>query len=296
MTDVTKEGTASSRILDRRYQRYAGPRKGEVHATWRLTIHAFQRLLGLRRPFKYKIVPILLALGCFAFPLGLIFIAAFIPGGNQFSFSYGQLFQIISLPIFLFVVITGPNGLITDRSTKSLSLYLASPLTRNSYLGAHGAAVFGVLSVVTVGPALMYFLSTVIQGTGPDGFVGAMSILGKILLAGGFLSLFYGAITMVAGALAERPGVAAGAIFLGFTGLDLLGFALAEQLDNGFLRLLSVGDIPDQIVATIFDNGFVQETLRFDVSTTVVVAGGLVWIGLALGLTWRRYQKLVISR
>lgn len=295
MSDQTPARAGASRILDRRYQRYAGPRKGEAHATWRLTIHAFQRLLGLRRPFKYKIVPILLALACFAFPVGLIALAVFIPGGGSFAFGYAQLFAIIGLPIFLFVVITAPNGLITDRSTKSLSLYLASPLTRSSYLVAQGLAIAAVLAVVTIGPLLLYFVSTVIQGTGPDGISGFASDLSKILLAGSFLAVYYTAITMVAGAFAERPSIAAGAIFIGITALSGVTQVLAQRLDTELIRLLSIGDLEDQIVFRIFDfDAF--DTVAFDLSTPTIVAAAAAWALIFFAATWWRYDRLVISR
>ena len=295
MTEPTPTATGGSRIVDRRYQRYAGPRKGEAHATWRLMIHAFQRLLGLRRPFKYKIVPILLGLACFAFPIGLIAIAVFIPGGGTFTFGYAQLFTIISLPIFLFVVITAPNGLITDRSTKSLSLYLASPLTRSTYLFAQGAAIAAVLALVTIGPLLLYFASTVIQGTGPDGFTAFTSDLAKILLAGSFLAVYYTAITMVAGALAERPSIAAGAIFIGVLALSAVTEALAEQFDTDLIRLVAIGDLDDQIVFRIFDfSAF--DTLAFDLPTLTIVAAALGWAVAFFAATWWRYNRLVISR
>lgn len=295
MSDQTPVAPSASRILDRRYQRYGGPRKGEAHATWRLTIHAFQRLLGLRRPFKYKIVPILLGLACFAFPVGLIALAVFIPAGGTFTFGYAQMFTVIGLPIFLFVVLTAPNGLITDRSTKSLSLYLASPLTRNTYLLAQGLAIAAVLALVTIGPLLLYFVSTVIQGTGPDGITGFSSDLAKILLAGAFLAIYYTAITMVAGAFAERPSVAAGAIFIGIFALSGVTQVLAAQLDTELIRLLSIGDLEDQVVFRIFDfDAF--DTVAFDLPTLTIVAAALAWALIFFASTWWRYHRLVISR
>ena len=295
-TPTTTTTTAGgSRIVDRRYQRYTGPRKGEAHATSRLTIHAFQRLLGLRRPFKYKIVPILLGLGCFALPIGLIAIAVFVPGGGVFTFDYAQIYTFISLPIFLFVVITAPNGLITDRSTKSLSLYLASPLTRNTYLLAQGAAIAFVLMVVTVGPQLLYFLATVIQGNGPDGITGFSSDLAQILLAGIFLAVYFAAVTMVAGAFAERPSIAAGAIFITFTAVSGVVEALSRRFDSALIQLLSIGDLPDHVVYRIFD-AVPPTDLPLDLSTLTIVGASLAWAVLFFAAAWWRYNRLVISR
>jgi len=285
----------ASRILDRRYQRYTGPRKGQAHATWRLSVHAFQRLLGLRRPLRYKIVPLLLALACFVFPLGLIAVAAFVPGGSSFTFNYSQLYEVISLPVFIFVAITAPLGLIADRKQKSLSLYLASPLSRNTYLLAHAAAIAAVVAIVTVGPLLLYFISLVIQGTGPDGITGFASDLWRILAAGGGIALLSAAIALVVGALAERPSIAASSIFIGLTVVSALTTGAASKLDNEFVRLLSVGDLDNQLVLHVFDHdpGF---GIKFALGSAAIVAAMVGWIVACSAVTWWRYRRLVVSR
>jgi len=259
-------------------------------------VHVFQRLLGVRRPFRYKIVPLLLALTCFLFPLGLIAMAAFLPGGASFvTFSYPQLFDVISLPIFIFIAITAPVALIADRKQKSLSLYLASPLSRNTYLLAHAAAIAAVLALVTVGPLLLYFISQVIQGTGPDGLSGFASELWRILVAGGGVALISAAIALVVGALAERPSIAASAIFIGISVMSALITGGAERLDNQYIRLLDVGNLGDQLVLHVFDSdpGF---GIKFGVGSVAIAAGMAGWITVFSAVTWWRYRRLVVSR
>ena len=75
-------GSTGARILDRRYQRYTGPRKGQTHAIRRLALHAFQRFLGLRRPGKYKIVPFTIGVLCYLPTVAFIGIAALVPIDN----------------------------------------------------------------------------------------------------------------------------------------------------------------------------------------------------------------------
>ena len=50
---------ATAQIHDRGYRRYDGRRLGRMHAIRSLTRHSFQRILGLRRPARYKILPFL---------------------------------------------------------------------------------------------------------------------------------------------------------------------------------------------------------------------------------------------
>ena len=50
---------SDARIHDQGYRRYDGPRLGTRHAVRSLARHTFQRILGLRRPARYKILPFL---------------------------------------------------------------------------------------------------------------------------------------------------------------------------------------------------------------------------------------------
>ena len=48
-----------ARILGTGYRSYTGPRLGPRHAVWTLSSHSFERIMGLRRPARYKVLPIL---------------------------------------------------------------------------------------------------------------------------------------------------------------------------------------------------------------------------------------------
>lgn len=297
-TEVTGTGGATgARILDRRYQRYTGPRKGQGHAVRRLTLHAFQRLLGLRRPGKYKIVPFLIGILCYLPTVAFIGIAALIPITAE-AISYAQLFGIIATLVGLFIITTGPGGLIADRNSKSLSLYLASPLDRNTYLLAHFAALVATIALVTVGPPLLYLVGSIFQGVGPDGVTGAASTAGKILLAGGSLAVFFTAATMAVASISNRAAQAGVLLFLALSVPDaLVGAALLNSDAPDALLLLAPGTLPDELVRRIFGTeGLPQSPISFDLATPLVVLGTAAWGIAALALCWYRYHRLDISR
>src|SRR5437764_383252 len=52
---------ADARIIDRGYRPYDGPRLGAAGAVRSLIRHTAQRVMGLRRPFQYKVLPLLSA-------------------------------------------------------------------------------------------------------------------------------------------------------------------------------------------------------------------------------------------
>jgi len=290
-------GSSGARILDRRYQRYTGPRKGQSHAIRRLALHAFQRFLGLRRPGKYKIVPFAIGIICYLPTIVFIGLAALVPIDNEFV-SYAQLFGIIGAVVGLFVVTTGPGGLIADRNSKSLSLYLASPLNRNTYLLAHFVALAGTLALVTVGPTLLYLIGSVLQGIGPDGVGGFASAAGKILLAGGSIATYFTAATMAVAAISNRAAQAGVILFLALSVPDaLVGAALLNSNAPDALLLLAPGTLPDELVRRIFgSDGVVQGPISFDLATPWVALGTLAWALVALAVVWYRYHRLDISR
>lgn len=300
MTDTAATAPRGARILDRRYQRYAGPRKGEAHATYRLSIHLFQRLLGLRRPGKHKIVPILLGIICFALPLIYVAISALLPIAGTLL-TYRQVFANLGLPILLFTIGVGPGPLIQDRTSRSLSLYLASPLTRLSYLAAHGAALIAVLLLVTVGPSMLFLVGNMIQGAGPDGVMGVATIAGKNLLASVLISGYYAALIMAAASLFNRPGAAGGILFVV---VSVVSGAIGAALFNGgsgYLILADFAGLPEQLVDRLFglEAGFSQFEFveRINAVPVATVMGAFAgWMALALAAVWYRYRRLEVSR
>ena len=290
-------GSTGARILDRRYQRYTGPRKGQAHAVRRLSLHAFQRLLGLRRPARYKIVPFAVGVVCYVPSIAFIGISALLPQAADAVFSYGQLYGIISGLIGLFLITTGPGGLISDRNSKSLSLYLASPLDRNTYLLSHFVALVGVLSIVTIGPALLLLIGNTFQGLGPDGVLGLASTAGKILLAGGILAVYYTAITMAVASVSNRVVQAGVMLFLFLNIPDaLIGAALLSAEAPDALLLGAPGTLPEELVRRIFGSGGIPSPIEFDLATAFIVAGVAAWALAGLAVVWYRYNRLDISR
>lgn len=300
MTDAAAATSQRARILDRRYQRYAGPRKGEGHATYRLAIHVFQRLLGLRRPGKHKIVPILLGLVCFALPMIYVAMAALLPIEGTLL-TYRQVFANLGLPILLFTIAVGPGPLIADRTSRSLSLYLASPLRRLTYLTAHGSALIAVLLLVTLGPSMLFLLGGIIDGGGPDGLLGVLSVAGKNLLSSALISGFYAALIMAAASLFNRQGAAAGILF---ASVSVVSGAVNAAVINGasaYLILADFAALPQQLIDRLFglERGFSEfefiEGVKA-VPVAAVIAAFCGWMALALAVIWSRYRRLEVSR
>ena len=179
-----------ARIFDRGYRRYDGERRGVRGAFFTLYLATLQRILGLRRGAKAKILPVL--------TIGIAYLPAIVVIGISVMFpkrldrilpDYYEYYGTVITAILLFVAFVAPEALCPDRRYKILGVYLSSPLSRLSYVVAKFAAVFTVLCAVTLGPVLLLLIGKSFLDAGPA-FVDVPVLLLRIFGAGIALSAF----------------------------------------------------------------------------------------------------------
>lgn len=210
-------GAPAARIIDRGYRRYSGDRTGVRGAVWTVWLSSVQRALGLRRSAWAKVMPFAAVL--ISYVPAVVFIGQVALLGDEDVVglelpSYGDYFPYIQAALTLVVAFVGPEVLCGDRRTGMLGIYLASPLTRDSYLAAKAAAIASVLSLVTIGPTLLMLVAYVLQGVGPDGPGGVASTLARIVGSGLFLSVLYTAVSMGVSSLTDRKAFATASLLL----------------------------------------------------------------------------------
>src|SRR3954466_7274879 len=208
-------GTGDAVIHERGYRRYEGERAGWGHAVGALSLHTFQRIMGLRRPARHKVLPFLSVI--IAYLPAAVFvgvIALFPQQGREARITYGHYYGFVTGAIFLFVTFVAPEALCPDRRWRSLSLYLASPLDRMTYLLAKAIAVVSALLLVTVGPLLLLLVGFVLQNSGPDGPWNVALTVGRILAGGVVLSVTYAALSMAVSSFTDRRAFAGAGTFL----------------------------------------------------------------------------------
>ena len=133
-----------ARIYDVGYRAYDGPRSAPIWALVTIWLHTLQRVLGLHRSFRHKVLPGIALVIAFVPALIFVGIAAFVPiepGHEEILPSYGEYANIIALALALFASLVAPEALCTDRRTGMLDLYLAGPLDMTRYLAAKWATV-----------------------------------------------------------------------------------------------------------------------------------------------------------
>ena len=169
-TVTAQTAGGEARILETGYRRYTGVRQGTAHSVRSLIAHTLRRILGLRRAARWKILPYLAI--AFAYLPAIVFVGVMAliraagTGGDladQFVPPYFGYYAVISLAIQLFVAFVAPEALCPDRRARVLSLYLASPLSRMTYVLAKALSVAIVIATVTIGPVLLMLIGRVVQ-------------------------------------------------------------------------------------------------------------------------------------
>jgi ABC-2 type transport system permease protein len=265
-----------------------------VVTVWRQSV---QRALGIRRSAWAKVLP-LAAVGISYVPaIVFIGIVALIPEENLdagFALpTFGEYFPFIQAAVLLFVSFVSPEILCTDRRTGMLGIYLASPLSRDSYIGSKAAAAFSVISLITIGPPLLMLVAYVLQGVGPDGPAGVAGSFARILVAGVLLALLYTAVGLGVSSLTDRKAFATAALLLLMVVVSSFIAVLVDEagLPAG-LQSLSLLTGPFALVELVHG-----ETASIPgLGLPAALAGLGAWTLAGFVVTRIRYQALQVTR
>jgi len=286
----------ASRIYDSGYRPYDGPRLGAGHATRSLVTHTLQRIFGLHRPARTKVLPMLITAIAFLPPAVFVGLAAFLP--KQLTDAtlptYGDIYGFISAVVLLFVMFVAPEALCPDRRSGVLSLYLAAPLTRARYLAAKAGAVGIALLFVTLGPPLLLLVGLSLQSAGPDGPGGLALALLRIVGAGVTLAALYTALSMGASSLTDRRAVAAAGTFIFVQATNAVAAIIAFGLNGPkWVLAFSLGRAPFELARQMHGERAIDD---FHVATVVLAIGCITWTLAAAAVAWRRYATLQVTR
>jgi len=291
--------TGDARILDRGYRRYDGPRAGTAHAVRSVIAHTLRRILGLRRPARAKVLPVMAV--AFAYIPAIVFVGIVALSGRFGAQAqadlivppYAEYYGFIISAIVLFVTFVAPEALCPDRRSRSLSLYLSSPLTRMTYLLGKVLAVTIVVAFVTVGPPLLLLLGRMMQSAGPDGFVAFLGVLGRMLASGAMLAAIYTAVSMGVASLTDRRAVAAAATLLLLIGSSIVTGTIVFGLDGpSWVFASHLTAAPLLLVGRIYG----ESTGLPEVSTLALTMGALAWTALGSAVCVLRYRSLQVTR
>lgn len=288
----------TSKIHDLGYRSYEGERAGLPWAVQSLAVHSVRRALGLKRAGRHKIVPAVTIAMAFLPAIVMVGMAAFIPGMAALDLvRYGSYYNFTGFAIFLFVAIATPGVLTTDRTSGMLALYLASPLTRSTYIFAKAIGLFFVTMLVTVAPIVFLVIAYSLTGSGPGGLFAFAELLGRAILAGAVSSLVFTGLGMFVSSIPKRWGVASVAIAAAIIIPGVVVGVLTEQAGaTDWVNLASPGDVLGKAWQHILDDP-VELGIAIDrLPASAVVLTAVAYAIVFLGLTWWRYQNVEVDR
>jgi ABC-2 type transport system permease protein len=284
-----------ARILDRGYRRYEGERLGARGAQRALFVASVQRALGLRRRFRYKVIPLVAAVMAYLPAAVFVGAAALIPKqlAKDLVPDYSGYYGFVTSAILLYVAAVVPDVLCSDRKTGMLGLYLAAPLTRDSYLAMKGAAVAAILTLVTLGPPVLLVIGYSFVSLGPSWPTEGLVLIARVLAAGVAVALWYTALAMVAASLTDRQAFASAGIVLA----TLVSAAAVGALVDGahmtqWLHLADVFNLPFEVVRRIYG----ERGLYGDIPTIPLLLAFAALILLAGVFVRTRYQRLTVTK
>ncbi len=254
---MSAEMSNSAEIFDRGYRSYEGPRTGIASSMRAVVAVSIQRALGLRRKFRFKVVPLITIILAYVPALIFLGISVIFPaelvGEVQ---DYASYFGGITVMMILLSAFVVPEVMGSDRRTGMFGLYMASPLTRWHYLVAKGISVVAVMSLVTLLPVVFLLIGYSFLGVGPDGFVEIVKVLGQIVLSGFALSIFFALFSMAASTLTDRALFASAGIVMAIIASEAFANIVVEAADAPeWIRALSLIGMPIEVITRIWGGG-----------------------------------------
>lgn len=282
---------SDARILDRGYRRYDGNRSGLRGSVRSLAWHTTRSILGLGRPARHKIFPIIVMVVAFVPSLAFLAVAILIGDlGEEVRPDYWEFFGFSFTAALLFTALVSPEAIVRDRRDGMYSLYLSTPLTRPTYLAAKVVAVLATLSIIVIGPALLAFLGYTVQSLGPDGFASWLGVAARIALGGVGIALVYTAVSLAAASVTDRRAFASVAVVLVMLGTSIAVGVMVDAAElSSYLRLLDPLATPLELPARLFGDRTVEYD---DIGTPLVVLANLAWVLGGAGVVALRYRKL----
>jgi len=297
MSDATSvAGTAE--IFEQGYRAYTGERagrSGSMVSIWRASV---QRGLGLRRKFRFKVVPLLTIVLAYLPALAFIGVSMLFPeevAGELVD--YPGYYGFITTAMVLLTAFIVPELLSADRQSGMLGMYLAGPITRGSYLASKGAAMLTILAFVTFLPLVFVLIGYSITGLGPGTIVETLKLLGRMLASGTVFAAYFALIGMAVSSLTDRKGFASAAIIMLFVGTGVLVGILTESTDvPDWLQLFALVALPSDLTTRIYGGPVTEETGFTGIETWQSMGAYALACAVAVAVIVYGYRRLEVTK
>lgn len=291
---------ARAQIFEGGFRPYTGPRLAARMSTRTLYTYSLGRLLGRKRRFRSKLVPIASAFVSWVGAIGYIFWAALFASILEVDFDAVRgYYQFAWIGIVLFSVLATPALLTTDRRSGLLSLYLASPLSRGRYLGAQALAMHTLLVALSLVPVLILGIVYTALGAGPGNAGDFAIFVLRAIAASIALALLPTTLGVAICSVARRIAMVLIALCLlvpqGIVSL-LVDVAGDRTAALGVLDPMNLSwSLAKRSFALPLESGPGVSAVE-SLATPVVVLATVGWAAILAGFSFWRYRRVEVER
>ena len=289
-----------AQIFEGGFRPYTGPRLAAGRCFNSLYGYSLGRLLGRKRRFRSKLPALISFFVAWIGAVGIIFWASlFAEFGDLHFDNVREYYEWTGVGVVLFIVLSTPMLLNTDRRSGLLSLYLASPLSRRSYLNAQTSAILSLLVIMSLVPVLVLGIVYTTLGLGPGHAGDFFLFMLRTLAAALALAAAPTALAVAICGLVRRTGMAIVVVALcllvpqGITSLLILEAGAAHEIAVlGPLQVSrALAGRAHGLALTVDSNATLDA-----VATWVVVVANLAWVALLSAVAHWRYARVEVER
>jgi ABC-2 type transport system permease protein len=213
-SETTGSAGPAAVIHDLGYRPYTGPRLGEGPVAWAFFRTGLRNCYGLGRSGRSKVLPMVL-LGLMLLPalilVGVLVQAKNLLGLDEQIVPYSTYPMTTQLLISVFVAAQAPALVSRDLRFRTITLYLARPLRRSTYVLVRLASLTAATFALVGAPLLLMYVGGLLAELPPGRETGRFlgALVGALLLAACLAGL-----AAVVAALTVRRGLAVAAVIV----------------------------------------------------------------------------------
>jgi ABC-2 type transport system permease protein len=295
----------SGTVFDIGYQPYEGERQGRDRAVRAVFKDGIRIALGLGRPPRAKVLPwfFIGVLNAIALIMAIVIGATERLGGPGSSQrlnlpGHDDYYAIVSMVLFVFAAIIGPELLTRDRREGTINLYLVRPLTSTDYLIARWAAFLTVITAAAWLPQLILLAGLAGGDPAPMTYLKAHWLdIPRFLVSGFAMAVYLTTIALLTASFTTRRAYAA--IFL--VGLFAITtpftLGVSEEIKGSlgaWISAFALTNIPLHVSDIMFGEAseLTREAAAKRLGDTVLALWYLGWTSVMAAALWWRYRRL----
>jgi ABC-2 type transport system permease protein len=286
-------------IHDIGYRPYSGPRLGELAVAWSLFVTGLRNCYGLGRSTKSKVLPFLLFI-VMLLP-ALILVAVMVQAKlDQQLLPYSRYAMVTQLVISVFVASQAPALISGDLRFRTITLYLARPLRRSTYVLVRSASLSAAVFVLVIAPITLLYVGGLLAdlpiGRESGDFLAAVA-------AALILAMVLAGLSALVCAVTPKRGIAVAAVIVvllvSYTVVATIQVIAVEERSSTLAQLVGLFSpftLVDGVQAWLFDGKASTPAppegagmgILFCLVTIAVVAG-------SVGAMMLRYRKAAVA-